>query len=109
MGLSPRLVGEYVEDTERRRRQLDREPRRRGGLLVGQRQPTFEERGHFGLLAGLGDETNPERNTDHGTPPWKFDAQGSRAPPVWPLAKSTMMISFPPCATSWFGSTTCSA
>jgi hypothetical protein len=53
MGLTSRLVGENVEDAERRWTHPDREPCCRGLLPLGKRQRPFEEACDLFLLRGL--------------------------------------------------------
>jgi hypothetical protein len=63
--LAAGLVGEGVEDAERRRAKADRVPDERGRLVVDERQRALEEPGDLLLLAGHGVEANEQSDSDH--------------------------------------------
>src|SRR5262249_10334413 len=68
--LAARVVGERVEDAERRGAELDCEPRDGAALLIGQCETAFEELLDFALLAGLGFEPDEKTHAHHGRPPY---------------------------------------
>src|SRR5262245_53676269 len=69
MTLTSRLIGERVEDRERRGSEPQGEPHERRGFLVGESEALVQELGDFLLLPGFGFETSEECKL-HMTSPW---------------------------------------
>ena len=77
MRLAPRVVGKGVEDGECRGTESQREPRRRGGLLLNNCRPPLRNFSTSAAFPGLA-ATNKKRYGGHGLSP--FDGHGEWAP-----------------------------
>ena len=74
MRVSPGVIGEDIEDAERRGADPDREPGRGRPLLFGERQGPGEEGRNLLLLAGLGLESSEDSDGHHGSSFPRLDA-----------------------------------
>src|ERR1700733_2187294 len=107
MGLPARLVGEGVKDSERAWAELQREPHGRQSLTLRQRQGTFEKRLERGFLSWLSIKAYIQCEFHHRFLRfWHNDESENRGIRLSArLAKSTFLILFLPCFSTFLRST----
>src|SRR3984957_12835603 len=107
MGLPTRLVGESVKDAERARAELKREPHGRRRLTLRQRQGAFEKRLEGRFLSRLGFKAYIQCEFYHRSPRcWCNDEpEDRRSRSSMHLARSTFLIVFLPCLSTFSHST----
>src|SRR5271163_719824 len=107
MGLPARLVGESVKDAKRARAELKREPHGRRRLTLRQRQGAFEKRLEGRFLSRLGFKAYIQCEFYHWSPRfWCSDEPEDRkSSPSMHLARSTFLILFLPCSSTFSRST----
>src|SRR5581483_11532973 len=82
MRLAAAVVGEHVEDAERRRAEPHREPRDGRRLAVGQLQRPGEKAPHLFRFLRLGLEPRQQSHTHHVSPPEPHPSDASAPGPV---------------------------